>query len=391
MVLLATVVACGGGASGPAPVRIGSLIPVSGLGLSHYVAAFRAAARDVNAHGGVRGRPVEIDLCDDRNDPNQAQVCARQLVADGVIATAANVSQFSMVEGPILDEAGIPEVGGEALNPEDSTLPTEFPLDGGIVDQLAGGVVGMLRRGLRSLLVVAVDTPAERQLAQLAGQLVRATGGLSSTAFVPLAASDLTSYVQAAMQARTDVVFIALPPSMTVPFLVASKRAGARYVVMVPHGELRPRDIVTMGGRDALTENDIQFSGLPPLSASDRFPALRQFLADMDAELAAGDRNAAPELRNSGVVSVWLSVLIIAREASTLATVDAAHLLRALRTRPTVDTMGLTPPWTPGLTGPSLLPRMTNLSGYLVTQRDGVDVLVDPTPLNPFEVLHLSG
>jgi branched-chain amino acid transport system substrate-binding protein len=393
LVVSGLVAACGEGVTaGPKPVRIGALVPISSLGLSYYASAFRAAARDINAHGGIRGRPVEVEICDDRSDPNQAQACARQMVSHGVIATAANVSEFSMVEGPILDQAGIPQVMGEALNPEDFTLPTAFPLEGGIFVQMAGGIVGMKRRGLHSLFVVTLDTPPGHTLVQLAGQLVRAAEVTPAGAsYIPSAAIDLTSYVQAAIQSKADVVFPGLPPTLTIPFMIASKRAGARYLIMLPYGEFTPADIALMGGRDSITENDIEFSAIPPLSATDRFAALRSFESDMDAQLATGDRGAAPEHRTGGSLAAWLAVQIIAREASGLDTIDAPHLLESLRTKATVDTLGLTPPWSPGRTGLPTFPRVTNLYGYLTTQRDGVEVLADPTPFNPFQGLRLFG
>ena len=389
---LGAAAGCGGGGTpGPSPVRIGALVPISEFGLAYDAAAFKAATRSINAHGGVKGRPVVVEICDDRNDPNEAQACARKLVADGVIATAANVSEFSMVEGPILDEAGIPQIGSQAISPEDFTLPTAFPLEGGLFVQSAGGVVGMKRRGLRSLFPVTIDTPAARTAVQSLGLLTRAGGiDLAGAAYMPGAASDFTSYVQAAMQSKADVVFPILPPSVTIPFLIASRQAGARYLIMLPTGEFSASDIALMGGSSAITENDIEFAALPPLTATDRFPALRTFAADMDAELAAGDRDAAPQRRTSGSVMAWLCVQVITRLVSTLTTVDAASLLDALRTSPTVDTLGLTPAWAPGRSGPPTLPRVTNLFGYLSTHKNGVEVLSDPVPFSPLQVLRLS-
>jgi hypothetical protein len=160
---------------------------------------------------------------------------------------------------------------------------------------------------------------------------------------------------------------------------------------MVPYGEFKPADIANMGGSAALSENDIEFSTLPPLSAADRFPAIQTFVADMDAEVAAGDAAAAAPLRTGGGMIAWLSVNIIARIAETLTTVDAASMLHALKTSPTVDTLGMTPPWTPGRTGPAAFPRVTNLYGYLVTQRDGIEILADPAAIDPFQVLGLGG
>jgi ABC-type branched-subunit amino acid transport system substrate-binding protein len=394
VVSLAAAAGCGGGGTvgGPAPVRIGALVPLSGYGLGYYAAAFSAAVRSINAHGGVKGRPVQMDVCDDHSDPNQAQACARKLVSDGVIATAADVSELSMVEGPILDEAGIAQVGGEAVNPEDFTLPTAFPLDGGIFVQAAGGIIGARRRGLHSLFPVTIDTPAGRTLVGEVDQVAKAAGmDPAGAAYIPEAATDLLPYVQAAIQSKADVVFPGLPPSATIPFLVDSRLAGAHYLVMLPAGEFTPADIELMGGPQAVTENDILFAALPPISATDRFPALKTFTADMDAELAAGDRSAAPELRTGGSVASWLCVEIIARLAATLPVIDAAGILHALRTDPSVDTLGLTPPWSPGRSGPPTMPRVTNPFGYLSSQRNGVEVLTDPTPLNPLQFLRLGG
>lgn len=384
---------CGGaGPAGPAPIRIGALVPLSGFGLAYDAAAFSAAVRSINAKGGVKGRPIQMDVCDDHSDPNEAQACARKLVGDGVIATAASVSELSMVEGPILDEAGIAQVGSEAISPEDFTLPTAFPMDGGIFVQAAGCIVGARRRGLHSMFAVTIDTPAGRTLVESVGQVAKLAGiDMVGAAYIPEAASDLMPYVQEAMQSKADVVFPGMPPSATIPYLVDSRLAGARYLVMAPAGSFTPADIELMGGPQAATENDIEFSALPPISAVDRFPALKTFTADMDAELAAGDRSAAPEHRTGGSVAAWLSVQIIARLAASLPTIDAAGILNALRTSPTIDTLGLTPPWAPGRTGLPQMPRITNVFGYLSSQRNGVEVLTDPTPFNPLQVLRLGG
>lgn len=92
----------------PSAIKIGGLIPVTGLGLAPNLAALKASARDVNAHGGIHGRRVEIDECDDRNNPNNAEACARQMVRDGVVATAGTVTTFGELEAPVLDAAGTP-------------------------------------------------------------------------------------------------------------------------------------------------------------------------------------------------------------------------------------------------------------------------------------------
>jgi ABC-type branched-subunit amino acid transport system substrate-binding protein len=364
---------------------------VNALGLHHYLAALKAAARDVNAHGGVKGRPVEIDNCDDASDPMQAQSCARKLVQDRVIATAGNLTSFGMLESPILDEAGIAQVGTTALSPEESMLPTSFPIEGGLGEQLAGAIYSMKRRGLHSIFVVAYDQPtgkvADMQIRNVAA---RAGVDFAGDVYMPSAAGTFGPYVQAAIQSKADVLVPALPGGPLLRLLAASNQAGAKYHVAYPGGELEPREIATLGGAKGVTDGSLQFFGLPPPSAADRFPAVRTFQVNMDAEFASGDKGAAPDQRTTGTLMVWLAVEIISRIASTLPTVDAQSVLHALTTSPTVDTLGLTPPWTPGKNGPPPFTRVTNRFGYFITQRGGQEVLDDPTPFNPYQALGLG-
>lgn len=384
LALLMMAAACGGTAhAAPTPIKIGSLVPVSTLAAGQWVAAMKAAAREINGRGGIHGRPLEIENCDDHRDPNQAQACARKLVNDRVIATAGSLTTLSMVEAPILDEAGIAQVGGEALNPEDTSLPTAFPLDGGIVTQVIGDVLGIKARGLHSLFVVTLDTPSGQLAAALASQAARAVGiQMLGATYAPQAAGDFTTYVQAAEQAHPDVVWPALLEPWLGQFLAASKKVGAKYVVTAAYGAWSPKDITELGGASSPTEGSIEFGPVPPVTATAQFAGLRTFKSDLDAEWAAGDKDAAPDLRSGGPLMAWVGVEAIAKIASTLRSVDSGSLLKALQTSPQVDTMGLTPPWTPGRTGPPAFPRVTNPFGYLITQHDGVQTLAAPQPIN---------
>jgi ABC-type branched-subunit amino acid transport system substrate-binding protein len=384
---------CGGAAaSGPPPIRIGGLLAVTGIDVPNYLAAAEAAAREINSHGGVGGRRIEIDNCDDASDPNLAQGCARRLVTDHVIATAGNLTGFGQVEAPILDEAGIAEVGSTALSREESTLPTMFPMVGGLPEQLTGAILSMRMRGLHSMFMASYDQPTGK-LADMQVRAAARSAGLefAGDVYIPSAATVFTPYARAAVQSRADVLVIALPAPPMLAMLDASNQIGARYRVIYPGGELQPRQIAHTGGANGVLNGCLEFDGLPPLEATDQFPALRTFKADMDAEYAAGDKSAAPELRTPGTLGVWLSVQVLARLAAALPTIDAASILRALRTSPTVDTLGLTPPWTPGRPGSPAFPRVANPTGYFITQRNGQEVLVDPAPVDPFAALGMAG
>jgi ABC-type branched-subunit amino acid transport system substrate-binding protein len=64
------------------PLTIGVMAPIQSTSESDpfVEAAAKIAALEVNAAGGVDGRPVEIDFCDDHFTANGAAVCAQKLL-----------------------------------------------------------------------------------------------------------------------------------------------------------------------------------------------------------------------------------------------------------------------------------------------------------------------
>lgn len=71
----------------PGPIKIGALLPLSGDSADSGVDMLNAAelaADEINADGGVLGRPVEIVPFDDGCDPQTGTAAARQLLgSDG--------------------------------------------------------------------------------------------------------------------------------------------------------------------------------------------------------------------------------------------------------------------------------------------------------------------
>jgi branched-chain amino acid transport system substrate-binding protein len=69
------------------PIRIGAMMPLSGtaelIGTKQRL-GLEIARDQINAAGGVLGRPIELIIRDDKGDPNQAVAIARELSSSGV-------------------------------------------------------------------------------------------------------------------------------------------------------------------------------------------------------------------------------------------------------------------------------------------------------------------
>ena len=115
--------------SRPAPIRIAfanSLTGPSGPAGLESLAATRLAIDEVNAKGGIRGRPIELVPFDDTSSAEMARVNV-QAIADGpsVAVLGHYLSTASLAAGPGYKSARIPALTGTSFV-DDLTLGNEF-------------------------------------------------------------------------------------------------------------------------------------------------------------------------------------------------------------------------------------------------------------------------
>ncbi|NLT05851.1 MAG: ABC transporter substrate-binding protein [Solirubrobacterales bacterium] len=134
----------GGGASNGAtsgePIKIAVIADVTsqtGVAYPGIPPMIERAAEEVNAAGGIDGRPIEITECDLQNLPDQAVRCARQAVEDGVAAALVQVAFGAAKVPPIFEEAGIPYLPAFAFEAADMQSEVSYPMVPGVLTQIA--------------------------------------------------------------------------------------------------------------------------------------------------------------------------------------------------------------------------------------------------------------
>jgi branched-chain amino acid transport system substrate-binding protein len=94
------------------PLPIGVLAPVTGAAAAdgqEMVRGIRLGVAEVNANGGVGGRPLEVNLLDAKDQTPEIMTSAmRKFVADRVGAIFAPFITYVNVETPIAGKAGVP-------------------------------------------------------------------------------------------------------------------------------------------------------------------------------------------------------------------------------------------------------------------------------------------
>ncbi|MFW6077029.1 MAG: ABC transporter substrate-binding protein [Hyphomicrobiales bacterium] len=107
------------------PIKVAALYSLTG-GLSSLDGPSLKGAElhveQINAEGGVLGRPIELVTFDTRTDQQVTATAAQEAVSEGVVAGfGQSDTTFVMAAAPTFQEAGIPFVTSGATHPE---LPT---------------------------------------------------------------------------------------------------------------------------------------------------------------------------------------------------------------------------------------------------------------------------
>lgn len=90
--------------------------------------AVRIQAALQNAKGGINGHKIDVIGCDDQSDPNVGAQCAQQAVREHVVALLGVFTLVGASIWPIINAAGIPEIGLVQYGAGDMTSPNAWPL-----------------------------------------------------------------------------------------------------------------------------------------------------------------------------------------------------------------------------------------------------------------------
>lgn len=109
-----------GAASGEDSYVLGFAAPIGRtFGESSRLGA-ELAVREINAAGGIDGRPLELRVKDDETDPDVARRIAQELADDpAVLAVVGHANSDPMMgAGPVYDAEGLPALATSATSPE---------------------------------------------------------------------------------------------------------------------------------------------------------------------------------------------------------------------------------------------------------------------------------
>jgi ABC-type branched-subunit amino acid transport system substrate-binding protein len=327
--------------------------------------ATAAALKAVNSQC-VLGRPIAVDLCDDKSDPNSAEQCGLEAKSNGSLALFGSSGTFT--NGT--NAAQLPGIftAGDTLF--DLTNPDSFSSTSGLTLVLAGaGVSAGL--GKKENLLVVLDTATFETLAADAQKVAQGVGVKVQTLFVPPTATDYAPIAAQVVQANPASIGIILTDPLPFMNALAADGISAKKVPILTAVTLMPPNVLHQLGSVAngmylLTQQ------APPSDISN--PGIQQMLKELrEAGFPANGNNLSP-----ASTAAWSNVQALVQVLEKLPKSEIAHLnstdvVDAMKNAGPIDR----PEVAPFDFSQTAFPEVKALAGFRIFSRDAMLVRVE--------------
>ncbi|MFI9411290.1 ABC transporter substrate-binding protein [Nocardia gamkensis] len=143
-----------------APVRIGFVSTEGGPAVSipEMRQGAEAAAQYINKNGGgIAGRPIELVVCKQQEEPTSATKCANDFVEQKVAAVLSPGTGQGGTILPIVAGAGIPYITLNGVSAQELTSPDSAALSAGLPGTITAMAAAAKGKGMRSFALFASD------------------------------------------------------------------------------------------------------------------------------------------------------------------------------------------------------------------------------------------
>jgi len=175
--------------------------------------AARLAVDEINAQGGILGRPIELLILDNMSTPIGAKTAAEKAVKMGAIGIVGSFrSSHSLAMVPVVQKARVPMITPSSTNP-DVTLGSEFAFRACFIDSFQGQIMAeyayayLMAR--KAVILTNTNEVYSLTLARFFKSSFAAKGGsVLVEERYPGTAVDFTRILSGVKRLKPDVIFI---------------------------------------------------------------------------------------------------------------------------------------------------------------------------------------
>jgi ABC-type branched-subunit amino acid transport system substrate-binding protein len=192
----------------------------------------------INDHGGIKGRPLKVETCDEQGDPNQLAACGRKAISNHDVAVVGSYTVTGDRIVPVLEKGKTAWFGvccAGAQREVDS--PMTFGFSAGLGQYAAYGVKAA-DMGCKKPALIISDVPGVGVYTTFMNNVLKARGlQLSKTVKIPLQAADYTPQVAQATTG-TDCLIAPITEVQWASMLPPLQQSGAKVKLVGAQGNL---------------------------------------------------------------------------------------------------------------------------------------------------------
>ena len=212
------------------PVRVG-MINQEGTPLGSFPEVrlgAEAAITFINEElGGIDGHPLELVPCTTTFSPEASQACAQQLVEDDVVAVLGGIDVTSTGSIPVLEQNGMPYVGGIPINVDEMASPISFQFSGGSPGAMIAFAHHAAEEGAEKIVVAYGDFGPIAESARYGVETARAEGVDEVVEIpFPITSTDFLPVLSKAADEDADAILVAAADNACGPFMRTAHDLG---------------------------------------------------------------------------------------------------------------------------------------------------------------------
>jgi ABC-type branched-subunit amino acid transport system substrate-binding protein len=334
--------------------------------------AARAAVKAANASGGIAGKQIVVETCNDQDDPNVAAQCAQSAVTGHVAAVLGSISLQDTAILPLLQAAKIPYIGALPLVPADYTSPVSFPLDGGNPANFAGIGYALTKAGCTKVGVLDDTAGASASSGEMLQAGIQAAGGtVTKVEVVASTTPDFAPGISALLGSGAKCIGVAETPAAMAKVVGAVRQSSAPNTLVAASLATMPLPVIQAlkGGAEGML---LTVSGYVP--SQQTTPTMLQQFKAYKPNLTVDNPSEAAWSAATTFIDVAKTIKGPVDASSVLAALNATNSLK-LQTYPAA--INFTKP------NPAKnYPRLFNTSALVYKVSAGNYALVATTPIN---------
>jgi ABC-type branched-subunit amino acid transport system substrate-binding protein len=283
-----------------------------------------AALKALNAKGGVDGKQLAVQYCQDQESPNGAAACATKFGTDAsIVSTIGAITNFSASSDPVLGQYKLPSIGPLMYTPSDFTSPMVFPTDGASpasADTEPAMCFNVVKGNSIALGYIDVNAGAEAEALYTNTILPKFGKKLAGAVPIPITAADLSSQAAKLVQANASCLTLAVGGASATQLITSLKQQGYTGKIMVSSNALSPYQATAALG-----------SAANGLILADTYNDINSPMAKLfDAQMTAAGSDPA---KVSGFAfRAWFAVQVAVAALEKAKTTDRAGMLASLQT-----------------------------------------------------------